>query len=82
MLFCGDVSHICYIDFKMAEDGDIVEHFEILNNKTKIITKWTTLGTGKNEWVWAGAIKNKKGKILGISTSKNNALAIAMANGS
>ena len=73
---------ICSIDFKMADDDDIVEHFEIRNNKTKTITEWTTIGTGKNAWAWAGAIKNEKGEILGHSSSKNDALAIAMANGS
>ena len=30
----------------------------------------------------AGAIKNEKGEILGHSTSKNDVLAILMANGS
>ena len=40
----------------MADDYDIVEHFEILNNKTITITEWTTIGTGKNAWAWAGAI--------------------------
>ena len=70
------------IDFKMADDDDIIEHFEILNNKTKAITEWTTIGTGKNAWAWTGCIKNEKGVILGHSSNKNNALAIAMANGS
>ena len=46
----------------MADDDDIVEHFEILNNKTKTITEWKTIGTGKNAWAWAGAIKNEKGE--------------------
>ena len=42
----------------IISESESVEHFEILNNKTKIITEWTTIGTGKN----AGAIKNEKGK--------------------
>ena len=50
------------IDFKMADDDDIVEHFKILNNKTKTITEWKTIGTGKN--AWAGSIKNEKGEIM------------------
>ena len=75
-------NNICSIDFKTADDDDIVEHFEILNNKTKTIREWTTIGTGKNVWAWAGTIKNEKGEILGHSSSKNDVLAIAMANGS
>ena len=75
-------NNICSIDFKMADDDDIVEHFEILNNKTKTITEWTTIGTSNNAWAWAGTIKNEKGEFLGYSSSKNDALAIAMANGS
>ena len=62
----------------MADDVDIVEHFEILNNKTNTITELTTIGTGKNAWACAGAINNEKGKILGHSSSKNDALAIEM----
>ena len=31
-----DPNNIYYIDVKMADDDDIVEHFEILNNKTKV----------------------------------------------
>ena len=46
----------------MADDDDIVEHFEILNNKTKTFTEWTTIGTSKNVWAWAGAIKMKREK--------------------
>ena len=75
-------NNIGSIDFKMADDDDIVEHFEILNNKTKTITEWTIIGTGKNAWAWAGAIKNEMRDILGHSTRKNDAFAISMANGS
>ena len=64
-------NNICSIDFKMADDDDIVEHFEILNNKTKTITEWTTIETGKNAWAWAGAVTNEKEGILGHSSSKN-----------
>ena len=67
---------------RTLDDDDMVEHLDILDKETQLITEWTTLGTGKYTWAWAGAIKNKKGKILGHSSSKNDALAIAMANGS
>ena len=67
---------------RTVDDDDMVEHLEILDKETKRITEWTTLGTEKNAWVWAGAIKNEKGEILGHSTSENDALAITMANGS
>ena len=67
---------------RTLDDDDMVEHLDILDKETQLITEWTTLGTGKYTWAWAGAIKNKKGKILGQSSSKNDALAIAMANGS
>ena len=55
---------------------------DILDKETQLITELTTLGTGKNAWAWAGAIKNKKGEVLENSTDKNDALEIAMANGS
>ena len=67
---------------RTIDDDDMVEHLDILDKETKLITEWTTLGTGKNAWAWAGSIKSKKGEILGHSLSKNDALAIAMANGS
>ena len=67
---------------RTLDDDDMVEHLDILDKETQLITEWTTLGTGKYTWAWAGAIKNKNGKILGHSSSKNDALAIAMANGS
>ena len=67
---------------RTVDDDDMVEHLEILDKETKRVTEWTTLGTGKNAWAWAGAIKNERGEILGHSSSKNDALAIAMANGS
>ena len=35
-------------DFKTVDDDDMVEHFEILDKETKLVTEWTTLGTGKN----------------------------------
>ena len=67
---------------RTLDDDDMVEHLDILDKETQLITEWTTPGTGKYTWAWAGAIKNKNGKILGHSSSKNDALAIAMANGS
>ena len=47
---------------RTLDDDDMVEHLDILDKETQLITEWTTLGTGKYTWAWAGAIKNKKGK--------------------
>ena len=65
------------------DDDDMVEHLDILDKETQLITEWTKpRELEKNAWACAGAIKNKKGEILGHSSNKNDALAIAMANGS
>ena len=55
---------------RTLDDDDMVEHLDILDKETQLITEWTTLGTGKYTWAWAGAIKNKKGTFLGHSSSK------------
>ena len=44
---------------RTLDDDDMVEHLDILDKETQLITEWTTLGTGKYTWAWAGAIKNK-----------------------
>ena len=69
-------------DFQMTADDDMVAHFEILDKETKLIMEWTTLGNGKILWAWSGATENEKGEVLENPTSKYDALAIVMANGS
>ena len=53
--------NICSIDFKMADDDDIVEHFEMLNNRTKTIMEWTTIETGKKHGPGHTPLKMKRG---------------------
>ena len=35
---------------RTLDDDDMVEHLDILDKETQLITEWTTLGTGKYTW--------------------------------
>ena len=47
---------------RTLDDDDMVEHLDILDKETQLITEWTTLGTGKYTWAWQAPLKIKRGK--------------------
>ena len=47
---------------RTLDDDDMVEHLDILDKETQLITEWTTLGTGNIHGPGQAPLKIKRGK--------------------